>query len=137
MDGYYHRLPNRAVLGISLVSYLLAFGYALIFPGELNIFLPLITSLIIGVLMVLVSLFIPNSLGMGDAKLIPSIVFICLVLGSQVAIAALFWLCLVSIAVSLIVVFYTKSLKTRFAFGPVLLSAPYGAVALVAMGLIT
>ena len=87
--------------------------------------------------MVLVSLFIPNSLGMGDAKLIPSIVFICLVLGSQVAIAALFWLCLVSIAVSLIVVFYTKSLKTRFAFGPVLLSAPYGAVALVAMGLIT
>lgn len=137
IDGYEHRLPNKLVLLISGLTLGTTLGFAWLSPtAEISWLTPLLISLIVGFFAILVALFMPGSIGMGDAKLLPSTIFVSLLLGPAVLFGAIAWICLASILISLIVFASTSSLKSRFAFGPVLLSAPYGGVLLEALGVV-
>ena len=137
VDGYEHRLPNKLVLLISVFTYGIAILYGVIVPGaNVNWVNPLLISLAVGFVAILLALFVPGSIGMGDAKLLPSTIFVAALFGPTVLFGAFVWICAASVIISLIVFAYTSSLKSRFAFGPVLLSAPYGGVLLEAVGVI-
>lgn len=136
IDVREHRLPNvltlalnGAVLAVGAITALAIVEYKPRFMASL------ILALALGVLAVGIALVFPSSIGMGDAKVIPALVFVSVYLGSVTALlGALAWVCVVGGIAALIVAVKSGSTKTRFAFGPVLLSAPLGGIALATVG---
>lgn len=77
------------------------------------------------------ALTFPGAFGMGDAKVLFPTIVTSLMFGTSAAVGAFAWVCLVGCVLSVAVLVCTRGdMKARFAFGPVLLSAPYGGIAL-------
>ncbi len=132
IDARDHRLPNVAVLGVSGTVTTVAGIYGLVRPSAASAVQGAVLIAIAGtVLAVLLALFIPGSIGMGDAKVLYSTLLPAALLGGSVIVGACAWICLVGAVVAVAVLIATRGdTKARFAFGPILVSAPYGGVAL-------
>ncbi len=131
-----HRLPNKLTLALSGAVVCTAAILALVVPSLATRVLGACTiALIVGILAVGFALLSPASLGMGDAKVTPATVLLAALGGAPVLLGALAWLCGVGALAALWVLFRTRSTKTRFAFGPIILSAPYGGLGLALLGL--
>lgn len=133
-----HRLPNVLVLAVSGTTTAGAGALALLDPALQPAFLGAVTIALLGMLAGIVfALLVPGVIGMGDAKVLYSSLMPALFLGAPVFIGALVWICLTGALLALIVLILTRgNTKARFAFGPVLVSAPYGGVAIAALGVV-
>ncbi|MDO5644921.1 MAG: hypothetical protein Q4G21_04410 [Dermabacter sp.] len=138
VDAREHRLPNLGVLAITGAVACAGGTYALLVPEfRQQLALALTLAFVGGIGAIILALAIPGSIGMGDAKVFPSTLAAAGMLGLGPLVGALAWICIVGAVCSVIVLLGTRgNLKARFAFGPVLLSAPYGGVALTALGML-
>lgn len=131
-----HRLPNKLTLALNGAVLSTAAIGALIAPElDTRVLGACIIALVVGALTFSVALFFPASLGMGDAKVTPATVLLAALGGAPVLLGALAWVCGAGAISALWVLMRTKSTKTRFAFGPIILSAPYGGLALTLLGI--
>ena len=125
-DGREHRLPNRwvGILTGGVAAALLALS--LIQPGlRAEVRVAAVLALVLGFGAVLVALFAPGVLGMGDAKTLPVVVLMSAALGGEVLIAALLGIALLSGVLGIVVIAVTRRAGVRFALGPVLLAGPF------------
>ena len=122
VDVRERRLPNRQVLALNLwVFFCLAISWLLAVPVRPLIFSAAASALVVGGGAVLLSLFFPSLLGMGDAKALPAVVATTLLGGPFAALAGLFWLVTVAGCWALFSLFRGQS---GIPLGPALLSAP-------------
>lgn len=133
-----HRLPNKLVLAISGSTTAVAGTLAILDPTLQPALFSAVALSLLGTLTAIVgALLVPDALGMGDAKVIYSTLMPTLFLGAPVFIGALVWICIIGALLALTVLVLTRGdIKARFAFGPVLVSAPYGGVAIAALGVV-
>ncbi|MCT1866039.1 prepilin peptidase [Dermabacter sp. p3-SID358] len=136
IDVREHRLPNKLTLALNGAVACTAATAALIAPSlTARVLGACALSLVVGVIACGFALLSPGSIGMGDAKVTPATVLLAALGGMPILLGALAWLCGAGAFAALWVLLRTRSTKTRFAFGPIILSAPYGGLALSLLGL--
>lgn len=137
IDVREHRLPNLLVLAMTGAVFLGAGASAFLVADQFRtVAFAFILALAIGLGAVLVALFVPGALGMGDAKVTVSTVFLASLAGVSGLLGAFVWTCLVGGLAAVFIFVRTRDAKTRFAFGPVLLSAPWGGALLESLGVV-
>src|SRR5699024_9529134 len=126
VDGAEHRLPNRWVgaLTAAVGAALLVLGM-LLPPLREDLRVAAVLAIVLGLGAIVVALFAPMVLGMGDAKTLPVVVLMSGSFGGEVLIAALLGVALLSGALGVLVMAVTRRSGVRFALGPVLLSGPF------------
>lgn len=126
VDGREQRLPNRwvAVLNLAVTGSLLLCA-ALIPATRDGVRSGLVLAVALGVGAIVIALFTPGLIGMGDAKTLPAVVLMSTALGGEVLIAGLLGIALLGGVIGMVVIVVTRRAAQRFAFGPVLLSGPF------------
>lgn len=125
VDAREQRLPNRLVGQLSALTTLGVLLTALVVPAaRAGLPFAVLSALVLGLGAVAAALISPVLLGMGDAKTLPVVVLIAGALHPLVLIGALLAIVIVGAVVGIVVLF-ARGASARFAFGPVLLSAPF------------
>ena len=131
-----HRLPNKLTLAITGAVTCTAAVAALMIPAvEKRVLGACAMAVIVGALVFVFALLSPGSIGMGDAKVTPASVVLAGLGGIPVLLGSLAWICGTGALAALWVLIRTRSTQARFAFGPIILSAPYGGLGLAILGL--
>ncbi|MFC0674270.1 hypothetical protein [Brachybacterium hainanense] len=126
IDGREHRLPNRRV-GMLTLSTVLALGLAALIDPALRPLLRvgLVLAVLCAVAGIALALVAPQLIGMGDAKTAPVVVLMTSALGPFSLLAGLLGVALVGGVAGGLVWAISRRADARFAYGPVLLSAPF------------
>lgn len=125
-DAREHRLPNALV---ALLTATTAVPLLLAAAAEPALRAPLCTALVLALVLgagaVLVALVAPPLLGMGDAKTVPAVVLMTAMLGGEAIVAGVLGALLLAGAAGVVTMLRTRSSRSRFALGPVLLCTPF------------
>jgi len=125
VDVREHRLPNRLVGSLTAsVLLVLAATAALAAPARPAVLFAIAIGLVAALVGLAIAAVGPQLLGMGDAKTAPAALATSAALGWDVLVAALLGIAVVGGAVGIVLLAATRDASARFAYGPVLLSAP-------------
>lgn len=120
-----HRLPNPLVLGLSAaVAGVVAISALLVPSARGTCLLALVLGLAAGLLAVTVALLAADLLGMGDAKILPSVIATSAMLGWDVLIGGLLGAAVLGGVLGVVALLVTRDARVRIAYGPVLLAVP-------------
>ena len=119
------RLPNRPVAVLTATTLLSVLAVAAVDPAVRPV-LPFAfgAAAVMGLIAIVTALVCPVLLGMGDAKTLPAVVLLSAVLHPLVLIGGLIGILTVGAAIGAVILFI-RGPRARFAFGPVLLAAPF------------
>lgn len=118
IDGKFHLIPNRYLLGFLVITVLLLGVEAIADFSEFRftIVLNLLGSVVCGGIFLLTNLLSRNGLGMGDVKLV---FLLGLLLGLDDTLAGLLWTFVFSVITGIVLMISKKAkLKTKIALGP-------------------
>lgn len=126
IDGREQRLPNRWVATLT-IAVTAALGLSALLVPSLRpaIRTAAVLAIVLGVGAIIIALFAPALIGMGDAKTLPVVVMMSATLGGEVLIATLLGIALLGGIIGIVVIAATRRAGERFAFGPVLLAGPF------------
>lgn len=130
-----HRLPNRLVLWQSTCVAAVSLVAAALLPA-VRAALPasILVAFVLGGGAVCLALLVPSALGMGDAKVAFATALVTCLLGGAVIVSALLWFCAASAVGAVVALVRSRGdFSSRFAFGPVILSVPYGGLLVAAL----
>jgi leader peptidase (prepilin peptidase)/N-methyltransferase len=121
-----HRLPNRVVASMTASTTATVILVGLFSPDVRRLVpIALLVAVVVAVLGITVAWLAPDLLGMGDAKLAPVVTLMAVVCGPMVAIATLLGVALLGGVAGAVVLLLRRDVRARFAYGPVLLCAPF------------